>query len=282
MAKQKTCQKSSGKRMTAAQKDAKKLASIKKSSHWAVVCRWDGFVQFAQSELDNELDWARAQLLAFQQAYTSEKEEKVETEKSQSQLRKELKAQQKMLAEEKNLLARQTTDEGRTIRARNVEILSQRCKEIESQIQSHPTSKEWVEWTSIPVKPLGFKATVSKPKPKKKKSLAPKPLTKPEKAASLKAFRQRKAEEARLQRVENAAREAAKKAAAEYVAQRVTQLVKAAKAKAAAEKARKRAEAERRKAQEEQLFNRVFELTLEQFDLDRMVREEVARQLAAA
>lgn len=270
--------------MTQSQKDAKKLASIKSSSHWAVVCQWEGFILFAQSELDNELEWARAQLLAFQEAHTSEKEEKVETEISQSQLRKELKAQQKMLAEEKNLLARQTTDEGRTIRARNVEILTQRCNEIESQIQSHSTPKEWKEWTSIPVKPLGFKATVSKPKPKPKpkKSLAPKPLTKPEKAASLKAFRQRKAEEARLQRVEKAAREAAKKAAAEYVAQRVTQLVKAAKAKAAAEKARKRAEAERRKAQEEQLFNRVFELTLEQFDLDRMVREEVARQLAAA
>lgn len=281
MAKQKTCQKSSGKRMTAAQKEAKKLASIKKSSHWAVVCQWEGFVQFAQSELDNELDWAKSQLLGFQKAHTSPLTEKAETEKSQPQLRKELKTQQQMLVEEKKILARQTTDEGRTIRARNVEILSQRCKEIESQIQSQPTSKEWVEWTSIPVKPLGFKATVSKPKPKKK-SLAPKPLTKPEKAASLKAFRQRKAEEARLQRVENAAREAAKKAAAEYVAQRVNQLVKAAKAKAAAEKARKRAAAERRKAQEEQLFKRVFELTLEQFDLDRMVREEVARQLAAA
>lgn len=286
MSKNKECHKSSGKRMTASQRDAKKLASILKSSHWAVVCQWDGFVPFAQSELDNELEWAKSQIKSFQEVNASGKEQKkIETFQPQSQLRKELKVQQKMLAEERKILARQTTDEGRTARARNVEILSQRCFKLEAEIRPHSTSKEWVEWNPVPVKPLGFKVKASskaKPKPKlkakKSKSLAPKPVTK----SSLKAFRQRKAEELRLQRVENAAREAAKKAAAEYVAQRASQVIQAAKAKAAAEKARKRAEAKRRKAQEERLFNRVFELTLNQFDLDRMVREEVARQLAAA
>lgn len=283
MAKQSQCKKSSGTRLTQSQKDAKKLAKILKSSNWAVVSQWEGFVPFGDSELSNELDWAKSQLLAFQQAHEKAKETEKEAKetketKSPKQLRKELKVQQKMLAEEKNLLARQTTDEGRAARSSNVQILSERCREIEAELQSHAIPKEWKEWSSVPVKPLGF--TVSKPKPKlkakaKKAAAAPKPITR----AEVKAFRQRKAEEARLQRVENAAREAAKKAAAEYVAQRVSQQVKAAKAKAAAEKARKKAKAEQRKAQEERLFNVVFELTMQQFDLDKMVREEVARQM---
>lgn len=275
------CKKSSGKRMTQSQKDAKKLAKILKSSNWAVVSQWENFVPFGDSELSNELDWAKSQLLAFQQAHEKAKETKETKEtKSPKQLLAELKTQQQMLVEEKNLLARQTTDEGRAARSRNVQILSERCREIEAELQSHAIPKEWKEWSSVPVKPLGF--TVSKPKPKlkaKAKKAAPATAAKPITRAEIKAFRQRKAEEARLQRVENEAREAAKKAAAEYVAQRVSQQVKAAKAKAAAEKARKRAEAERRKAQEERLFNVVFELTMQQFDLDKMVREEVARQL---
>lgn len=333
----KTCKKSSGKRMNPSQKDAKKLASIKKSSHWAIVSSWEGFIPFANSELDSELSWAKSQLLAFQQAKLGREEnghsiyEGAAKEAPAYDARREaialdseelaiaecdLSELNNMIAVERLALSETSSEEGKTLRKKNLEVLLTKREELVSRVHSLRMAlrrartvggwnyKEWDSYSlGSAVKP---KAKAKAPKAKAKaKAKAP---TKP--VISAKAeMKARKSRELRLQRVEAAARKAALEAAErqleaavrkelnKILAERRAKLEAERKAAIAAEKARleaarkaaaaKKAEAERKaqrareRAEERKLFSSVYNATL-RTTLSRMVREEVARQLAAA
>lgn len=312
--------------MTDSQKDAKKLASIKKSSHWAVVCQWDGFVQFAQSELDNELDWARAQLLAFQQfhemngekssqeapGYDARLELLCRTTEELQIAECDLKALNEMIAIERKVL-KTCCEEAKELRQKNLAKLLSDREELISRIHSMRMAIRrartvggwnWTEWEPVsPVRVTRKVKTKGKPKPKVKAKVKAKPI---KAKAEMKA---RKSREARLQRVEAAARKAAHEAAErqleaavrkelnKILAERRAKAEAERKAAVAAEKARleaarkaaaaKKAEAERRaqaareRAEERKLYSSVYNATLRS-TLSRMVREEVARQLAAA
>ena len=332
--KQKTCSKSSGKRMTAAQKEAKKLASIKKSSHWAVVCRWDGFVPFAQSHLDNELSWAKAQMLGFQKAhlavemngesiYKGAPEEApaydarrvvLSVTAEELQIAEcDLAVLNGMIAEERKALAKTSSEEGKTLRQKNLARLLEERMDLVHRISSMRAAIRrartvggwnWTEWEPVSSVRVTRKA---KAKPKAKAKAKPKAkAAAPSAKAEMKA---RKSREVRLQRVEAAARKAAHEAAKrqleaavrkelnKILAERRAKAEAERKAAAAAEKARleaarkaaaaKRAAAERKaqrareRAEERKLFTSVYNATL-RTALSRMVREEVARQLAAA
>lgn len=332
--KQKTCSKSSGKRMTAAQKDAKKLASLKKSSHWAVVSQWDGFLPFKDSEFDNELSWAKSQLLAFQQfhldmemngegssqeapGYDARLELLCRTGEELQIAECDLTELNAMIAEERKALAKTSSEEGKALRQKNLAKLLEEREDLVHRISSMRAAIRrartvggwnWTEWEPVSSVRITRKA---KPKPKAKAKAKAKPKAKAAApVVSAKAeMKARKSREARLQRVEAAARKAAHEAAErqleaavrkelnKILAERRAKAEAERKAAAAAEKARleaarkaaaaKKAEAERKaqrareRAEERKLFTSVYNATL-RTTLSRMVREEVARQLAAA
>ena len=338
MAKQKTCQKSSGKRMTNSQKEAKKLASIKKSSHWAVVCRWDGFVPFAQSHLDNELSWAKAQMLGFQKAhmaieingqsiYEGAPEEApaydarrvvLSVTAEELQIAEcDLTVLNGMIAEERKALAKTSSEEGKTLRQKNLARLLEERMDLVHRISSMRAAIRrartvggwnWTEWEPVSSVRITRKAK-RKPKAKAKAKAKPKAKAAAPVVSAKAEMKARKSREVRLQRVEAAARKAAHEAAErqleaavrkelnKILAERRAKAEAERKAAAAAEKTRleaarkaaaaKRAEAERKaqrareRAEERKLFSSVYNATL-RTTLSRMVREEVARQLAAA
>lgn len=331
MAKQSQCKKSSGKRLTAAQKDAKKLASLKKSSHWEIVSKWEGFVPFGDSELDNELSWAKSQLLAFQQfhldmemngegssqeapGYDARLELLCRTGEELQIAECDLTELNAMIAAERKALKACVSEEGKELRQKNLAKLLADREELTSRIRSMrmaircartPGGWNWTEWEPVSSARVTRKVkTKGKPKPKVKAKVKAKP-----KVSTKAEMKARKSREARLQRVEAAARKAAHEAAQrqleaavrkelnKILAERRAKAEAERKAAAAAEKARleaarkaaaaKKAEAERKaqrareRAEERKLFTSVYNATL-RTTLSRMVREEVARQLAAA
>lgn len=333
MAKQKTCQKSSGKRLTPTQKEAKKLASIKKSSHWAVVSQWDGFVPFAQSKLDNELSWAKSQLLSFQRfhldiemngqgiyegapeeapAYDARLELFCRTTEELQIAECDLTELNGMIAIERKALKACPSEEGKELRQKNLDKLLADREELTYRIRSMRMAIRrartvggwnWTEWE--PVSPVRVRKAKAKTKGKSK----PKVKAKAVKVSAKAEMKARKSREVRLQRVEAAARKAAHEAAErqleaavrkelnKILAERRAKAEAERKAAVAAEKARleaarkaaaaKKAEAERKaaaareRAEERKLYSSVYNATLRS-TLSRMVREEVARQLAAA
>lgn len=331
--KQKTCSKSSGKRMTAAQKDAKKLASLKKSSHWAVVSQWEGFVPFGDSELNDELSWAKSQLLAFQQfhlhiemngqnnqeapGYDARLELLCRTGEELQIAECDLTELNAMIAEERKALAKTSSEEGKALRQKNLAKLLEEREDLVHRISSMRAAIRrarttggwnWTEWEPVSSVRITRKAK-RKPKAKAKAKAKPKAKAAAPVVSAKAEMKARKSREARLQRVEAAARKAAHEAAQrqleaavrkelnKILAERRAKAEAERKAAAAAEKARleaarkaaaaKKAEAERKaqrareRAEERKLFTSVYRATLRS-TLSRMVREEVARQLAAA
>jgi len=289
------------------------------------------------SHLDNELSWAKAQMLGFQKAHMAieingqsiyegapqeapaydARQVVLSVTAEELQIAEcDLTAFNGMIAEERKALAKTSSEEGKTLRQKNLAKLLKEREDLAYRISSMRAAVRrartvggwnWTEWEPVSSVRVTRKA---KRKPKAKAKAKPKAKAAAPAAVSAKAeMKARKSREVRLQRVEAAARKAAHEAAKrqleaavrkelnKILAERRAKAEAERKAAAAAEKARleaarkaaaaKRAEAERKaqrareRAEERKLYTSVYNATL-RTALSRMVREEVARQLAAA